>query len=162
MREQRMLGVLGLGCLLLLSGTNPVSADPPAPVSGSISADNGHFEPIGQIGNVVFFEHEDTHQLTGDIQGDWLEVGILALDVVTGEGFFMAEGEFSGTILGQSGDATLRVHGEVRNFFVTDRGHFVITQGEGGLAGVHAWGTYDYIVGVGGSYTGAAQFDDRR
>jgi hypothetical protein len=81
----------------------------------------------------------------------------------TGEGFFMAEGDFLGAVLDcELGTASLRVHGEVTNFFFTDRGHFVITHGRDGLAGVHARGTYDYIVGVGGGYTGFAHFDDRK
>jgi hypothetical protein len=155
----------GLAGLLLLAwlgvGTRWVSADPLTPISGGISADNGHLEPIAQFGSVVIFLHEDTHQLTGDIDGDWVEVGFLTLDLATGEGFFMAEGEFTGTVLGESGRATLRVHGEIRDFFVTDRGHFVITQGQGGLTGVHASGTFEYTVGVGGSYAGQAHFDER-
>lgn len=167
MRGRRMLrtrfgpaGVLLLAWLALAAG--PVGADPPTPVSGKISADNGHFEPIAQFGSVVIFLHDDTHQLTGDIEGDFVEIGFLALDMNTGEGFFMAEGDFTGTVLGESGKATLRVQGEVRDFFVTDRGHFVITQGQGGLAGVHAVGTFDYIVGVGGNYSGQAHFDERK
>jgi hypothetical protein len=166
MRTRRSLGLVGLACLLwvtgLVLGTARVLADSPEPVSGTISSDNGHFEPVFQDGSVVVFEHDDVHQLTGDIEGDWVEFGYLFLDLNTGEGFFMAEGTLIGGVLGKSGTATLRVQGEVRDFFVTDRGHFVITQGYGGLAGVHASGTYEYVVGVGGFYDGRAHFDDRR
>jgi hypothetical protein len=134
----------------------------PAPISGGISADNGHFDPIAQDGCVVTFRHDDTHQLSGSVQGDWVETAILTLDVCTGSGFFRAEGVLDGSVLGRPGTATLRVHGEVRDFFFTDRGHFDISHGEGGLAGVHATGTFAYTVGVGGTYQGLAHFDDRR
>lgn len=167
MHERRtLLARFGLTSLLvawLAVGAGPVLAEPPEEICGGISGDNGHFEPIAQDGSVVTFIHMDVHELTGDVQGEWAEVGILILDLATGQGFFMAEGTFRGTVQGTGpGCATLRVQGEVRDFFVTDRGQFVITQGEGGLAGVHAWGTYGYIVGVGGSYAGLAHYDDRR
>ena len=166
MCEQRLLGTIGLACLLLVTGpavgTGHVYAEAPVPICGEISGDNGHFEPIAQDGNVVIFLHEDVHELTGDVQGEWSEVGLLTLDLSTGAGFFFAVGEFDGAVLGETGTATLKVHGEVRDFFVTDRGYFVITHGEDGLAGVHASGTYSYIVGAGGRYDGSAHFDERR
>jgi hypothetical protein len=143
-------------------GAGSVVAQPPCDIRGGIGGDNGHFEPIAQDGSVVTFIHDDVHELTGDVQGVWVEVGFLTLDLATGEGFFMAEGDFLGAVLdSESGTATLRVHGEVTNFFFTDRGHFVITRGRDGISGVHAWGTYDYTVGAGGCYTGFANFDDR-
>ena len=167
MFAQRLLrNQLVLSGLLLVAwvafGGGRVFADRPTDVGGGIGMDNGHFEPIAQEGSVVTFVHVDVHELTGDIQGHWAEVGFLTLDLVTGEGFFMAEGTFTGTVLGsESGAATLRVQGEVRNFGVTDRGHFVLTQGDDGLAGVHAVGTYEVTVGEGGSYEGVAHFDNR-
>lgn len=161
MRERQLLASVGLACLLWVSGTGPAFADRPVPVKGEISADNGHFEPIFQDGSVVVFEHDDVHHLTGDIEGDWVEFGYLILDLNTGEGFFIGQGTLRGSVLGKSGTATLRVHGEVRNFFVTNRGHFDITNGQDGLSGVHALGTYEYTVGVGGSYAGRAHFDER-
>lgn len=166
MRGRMLRTCFGLAGLLLLSwlafGVGPALADTPTEICGGISADNGHFDPIAQDGSVILFLHADTHELTGDIQGSWAEIGYLALDVITGEGFFMAEGVFTGTVLGgPSGMAVLRVHGEVRNFGMTDRGHFVITQGRDGLAGVHAVGTYEVTVGVGGRYKGQAHFDER-
>jgi hypothetical protein len=126
---------------------------------------------------VITFEHRDEqHDLTGSVQGSWIEVGILTLDVCTGQGFVRAEGVFTGTVLGRGpGTAILRIHGEVRGSFFIDHGHFVITQGQGGLAGVHAWGTFQYTVphedpenphgdpeGPAGSYMGFAHFDSRR
>ncbi len=167
MCKRRTLGTVGLACLLLVSalalGTGRALADRPEEVRGGISADNGHFEPIAQDGCVVTFRHDDIHVLTGDIEGLMIEeAAILVLDLCTGEGFLSAEAVFVGAVLGsEPGVATLRVHGEVRNFGVTDRGHFDITDGEGALAGVHAWGTYDYILGVGGHYNGLALFDER-
>ena len=164
---RRMLRTcFGLAGLLLLGwftfGVGLATAETPAEICGEISADNGHFDPIAQDGSVILFVHEDTHELTGDIQGSWAEIAYFSLDVVTGEGFFMAEGEFTGTVLGgPSGKAILRVQAEVRDFFFADRGHFLITQGQGGLAGVHAVGTFEYVVGVGGRYKGQAQFDER-
>ena len=71
---------------------------------------------------------------------------------------FVPAGEL-GMVAGET--ATLRVHGEIRDFFFTDRGHFVLTQGEGGLSGVHASGTFVYTIGFGGPYAGLAHFDDR-
>jgi hypothetical protein len=167
MRGQRTLWArVELAGLLLVAwlalGAGSALADPPVGVSGGISGDNGHFVPISQDGSVVTFLHEDVHELTGDVQGHWDEVGVLVLDLATGEGFFKAVGTFSGTVRGgDPGTATLRVQGEVHDFLVTDRGHFVITHGRGGLAGVHARGTYAYTVGAGGSYDGDAQFDGR-
>lgn len=167
MRGHRMFSTrYGMAGFLLLAwlaiGSAPALAGEPAPISGSISADNGHFEPFAQDGNVVYYRHEDIHELTGDIEGTWVEVAIFALDVVTGEGFFMAEGTFTGTVFGVPGEAKLRVHSEVREFFFANGGHFILTQGRGGLAGVHALGTFSYTVGVGGLYAGLAQFDERR
>jgi hypothetical protein len=177
MRERRMLRTLGLALVLLVTGpglgTGLVFADPPVPVSGDISADNGHFEPLAQEGCVVTLFHPDVHELTGDIEGLMIEEGILVLDLCTGEGFFSAEAVFVGTVLGSApGTATLRVHGEVRNFFFIVRGHFDLTHGEGGLAGVHASGSFDATVGHvdsngevvegGGTYNGLAHFDERR
>jgi hypothetical protein len=178
MRERRMPGAVGLACLLLVAGPAPGTgraiADSPVPVSGTISADNGHFIPIAQDGCVVTFLHPDVHELTGDIEGLMIEEGILVLDLCSGEGFFSVTADFVGTVLGsEPGTATLRVHGEIRDFFFIDRGHFLLTQGEGGLAGVHAWGSFESTVGHedpvthehiegGGSYNGFAHFDNRR
>jgi hypothetical protein len=157
----------------------PIPSSAPTPISGKISADaDGEptFDPIRQEGCVITFAHPgEQHDLTGSVQGSWIEDGILTLDVCTGQGFFRAEGVFTGTVLGRGpGTAILRVHGEVRNFFFIDHGHFVITQGQGGLAGVHAVGSFEYTVPHGdpeslhgeneggGSYVGLAHFDHRR
>ena len=166
MRERRMLGSVGLACLLLVSGpatgTGRVLAGPPAPAVGTISSDNGHFEPIAQDGCVVTFLHVDVHELTGAIEGLMIEEGIFVLDTCTGEGYFSVEATFVGTVLGsESGTARLKVEGPITSFVVSEGGRFVISHGEGGLSGVHAWGSFDYIVGVGGCYDGLAIFDRR-
>ncbi len=149
-----------VAALLLASGASHSAL---AAMSGTISADNATFIPIRQEGCVITFLHPDVHDLTGSVQGQYTETGILTLNVCTGRGFFRAEGVIDGSVLGsQSGTATLRIEGVVRDFVFIDQGHFVITQGEGGLAGVHAAGTFAYTVGVGGTYQGLAHFDDRR
>src|SRR5262249_20379983 len=129
----------GVAALLVSSRA---SHSAPVAIEGRISPDvdgKPTFNPIRQEGSVITFEHPDEHDLTGAVPGRWEEVGLLTLDVSTGQGFVRAEGVFTGTVLGRGpGTAILRIQGEVRDFFVITAGHFVITQGEGGLAGVHA------------------------
>ena len=132
-------------------------------ISGGISADNDVFIPIKQEGNVVTLLHPDIHELTGSLEGRLLEVGRLTLDLSTGKGFFSTEAQFVGTALGGAiGTATIKLHGKVRDSGVTENGHFVIFGGRDGLAGIHATGSYEYILGKGGTYQGRVDVDERR
>jgi hypothetical protein len=160
-----MYGILDGLWMLIVGGllAAPAYASAPTDIGGAISADNGIFIPVSQEGCVIAFTHPDVHELSGSLEGQMTEVGTLTLDVCTGEGFFSAVAEFTGSVLGSlPGTATLTVHGTVTSFVVIEGGHFVLTDGEGGLAGAHAVGRFDYTVGEGGTYTGRAHFDQRR
>jgi hypothetical protein len=154
-----ILGALILGAPLA-SSSKPAK---PASISGEISADNDVFIPIKQEGNVVTLLHPDVHELTGAVEGKLLEVGRLTLDLSTGKGFFSTEAQFAGTVLGGAfGTATIKLHGKVRDSGITENGYFVIFGGRDGLAGIHATGTYDYVLGKGGTYRGQLEVDERR
>jgi hypothetical protein len=111
---------------------------------------------------VATFLHIDVHELSGDLQGLILVVETITLDLCTGDGFLTGEADFAGTVLGsEPGAARMSYHGELRAFVFIENGHFIMTDGEDGLAGVHAWSFWDFTAGVGGTYDGLAHFDER-
>ena len=44
---------------------------------------------------------------------------------------------------------------------IIDKGHFTLSRGAEGLAGVHAVGTFEFTLGIGGTYVDLAHFDQR-
>ena len=160
--------VLALASIIVLSGANnaalgpPASATRPTPISGHITADAGIFIPIGERGCKVVLFHPGHHDLAGTLEGQIVEDGTLVVDRCTGDGFYNVTAVFTGTVLGsEPGTAIFTAHGRLRDSGFIDRGHFTLSRGEGGLAGVHAAGTFQFTLGVGGDYVGVANFDSR-
>lgn len=157
-----------LGMIAALVGTgeaigHSATAARPGAIRGEISADNGVFIAIREEGCLVTFIHPDVHELTGSLEGRMIEEGTLVLDTCTGEGFFSVAADFVGSVLGSElGTARMTVQGKLHSFAIIDDGHFVLSHGTGGLAGVHVVGKFQYTLGAGGTYGGRAHFDRRR
>jgi hypothetical protein len=155
--------IIGLGGTGIAAPGPSASAARPVAITGRVNADAGIFIPVAQHGSckVVLF-HPGDHLLTGALEGQIIEDGTLVIDRCTGDGFYNVTAAFTGTVLGsEPGTATFTAQGRLRNFAFIDKGHFALDRGEGGLAGVHAVGTFEFTLGIGGDYVGLAHFDDR-
>jgi hypothetical protein len=149
-----LVAIVGLGTMGSAAG--PVS------IAGWVNADAGIFIPVKQEGCRITFFHPGHHDLTGALAGTIVEDGTLVLDKCTGDGFYNVTAAFTGTVLGSApGTATFTAHGSLHSFNRIDHGHFTLSRGAGALAGVHAVGTFEFTIGVGGAYVGRAHFDRR-
>ena len=126
-------------------------------ISGEITAEVPDFIPVGQHGCKVLLFHPGFHHLTGSIEGSFVEDGYFLLDKCTGEGFYYVTAAFTGTVLGSApGTATFKADGRIRNSTIIDLGHFTLVDGQGGLEGVTASGTFNFTMGTGGEFVGDA------
>jgi hypothetical protein len=149
-----LVTIVGLGTMGSAAG--------PVPITGRVNADAGIFIPVKQQDCRITFFHPGHHDLTGSLAGTIVEEGTLVLDKCTGDGFYNVTAAFTGTVLGSApGTATFTAHGSLHSFNRIDRGHFTLSRGAGGLAGVHAVGTFEFTIGLGGDYAGVAHIDQR-
>ena len=147
-----LVTILGLGTMGSAAG--------PTAIAGWVNADAGIFIPIKQQECRITFFHPGHHELTGALAGIIVEEGTLVLDKCTGDGFYNVTAAFTGTVLGSApGTATFTAHGSLHSYNRIDEGHFTLSRGAGGLAGVHAVGTFEFTIGVGGGYVGLAHYD---
>jgi hypothetical protein len=138
------------------------SAGGPAAITGWVNADAGIFIPVARHGCKITFFHPGDHELTGALEGRILEDGTLVINQCTGDGFYNVTAAFTGSVMGsEPGTGVFTAVGQLHSFGRIDRGHFTLSRGEGGLAGVHAEGTFEFTLGVGGTYQGLAHFDQR-
>jgi hypothetical protein len=158
--------VLALATIVGLSGMGDIAAEQPKPpagrrvISGGITAEAPIFVPVGQHGCKVLLHHPGHHHLTGSIEGEIFEDGYFLVDQCTGDGFYYVTAAFTGTVLGsEPGTATFKADGRIRDSTIIDLGHFTLSGGAGGLTGVQAVGTFEFTMGVGGTYVGRAQFE---
>jgi hypothetical protein len=152
--------VLALVTIVVLGSM--ATAQGPVAIGGRVNADAGIFIPVKDQGCKITFFHPGHHDLTGSIAGTIVEEGTLVLDRCTGDGFYNVTAVFTGTVQGsEPGTATFTAHGSLHSFNRIDRGHFTLSRGAEGLAGVHAVGTFNFTIGVGGDYVGLAHFDHR-
>ena len=164
MTAQRL--VLVLATIVCLGGTGLAAPEPlkssakHRKISGGITAEDPNFIPIGGHACKVLLFHPGHHHLTGAIEGEIVEDGYFLIDQCTGEGFYFVTAAFTGTILGsEQGTATFKADGRIRNSTIIDLGYFTLGDGEGGLTGVRAEGTFHFTMGKGGEYVGTAYFD---
>jgi hypothetical protein len=162
------LFVLALATIVCLGETGNAATEKtklptrPRVISGEITAEVPTFIPVGQHGCKVLLFHPGLHHLTGAIEGVFVEDGYFLLDQCTGEGFYYVTAAFTGTVLGSKpGTATFKADGRIRDSTIIDLGHFTLGDGLGGLAGVHASGTFNFTMGEGGKYVGVASFERR-
>jgi hypothetical protein len=102
------------------------------------------------------------HDLHGAFEGEIFEEGTLVVNTCTGEGFYNVVARFVGSVVGsEPGTATFSAKGRLHSFNRIDQGHFTLEHGTGPLAGVHAAGTFEFTLGIGGTYDGVAHFDQR-
>jgi hypothetical protein len=160
--------VLALATIVGLGGTGNAAAEPPASaarpvaITGRVNADAGIFIPVAEHGCKIVLFHPGDHLLTGALEGQIIEDGTLVIDQCTGDGFYNVTAAFTGTVLGsEPGTATFTAQGRLRESAFIDKGHFTLDRGAGGLAGVHAVGTFEFTLGIGGDYVGLAHFDHR-
>jgi hypothetical protein len=160
--------VLALATVVCVGGTGNAAPEPqksaalPWIVSGGITAEDPTFIPIGGHGCKVILFHPGHHHLSGAIKGEIVEDGYFLIDQCTGEGFYYVTAAFTGTVLGSKpGTATFKADGRIRDSTIIDLGHFTLEGGAEGLAGVRAFGTFNFTMGVGGKYFGIAYFDRR-
>jgi hypothetical protein len=154
--------VVGLGGTGIAAPEPPASGARPAAITGRITADAGIFIPVAERGCKIVLFHPGHHELTGALEGQIVEDGTLVLDRCTGDGFYNVTAVFTGRVQGSEvGTAIFTAQGRLRAGTFIDKGHFALDRGEGGLAGVHAVGTFEFTLGVGGDYVGLAHFDDR-
>ena len=163
--------VLVAATIVGLGGTGTAALGPsaesarPVPITGAITADAGIFIPVKQHGCKVTLFHPGHHDLSGALEGVIVEDGTLVLNRCTGDGFYNVTAVFTGTVLGsEPGTATFTAIGQLQTIggiSSIERGHFTLSRGEGGLAGVHAEGTFEFTLGVGGTFVGRAHFDQR-
>ena len=131
-------------------------------ISGEITAETPDFIPVGQHGCKVLLFHPGFHHLTGSIEGSFVEDGYFLLDRCTGEGFYYVTAAFTGTVLGsETGTATFKADGRIRDSTIIDVGHFTLVDGLGGLSGVTAEGTFNFTMGIGGEFVGTAYFEKK-
>lgn len=154
--------IVGLGCMGNAAPEPLASPARPVAISGGVNADAGIFIPVAEHGCRITFFHPGDHELTGSIEGRIIEDGTLVVDMCTGDGFYNVTAEFTGSVLGsEPGTATFTAQGRLHSFGIIEQGHFTLSRGAAGLAGVHAVGTFEFTLGIGGTYDGLADFDQR-
>jgi hypothetical protein len=160
--------VLASAAIVCLGVTGAAVREPPKSaghhkkISGGITAEVPIFIPVGGNGCKVLLFHPGKHHLSGAIVGQILEDGYFLIDQCTGDGFYYVVAAFTGTVLGSDpGTATFVADGRIRDSKIIDLGHFTLGDGKEGLAGVTASGTFNFTMGVGGTYVGQVSFDRR-
>ena len=150
--------------LLVLTAILPLAnvayASPPTTVTGewtlsSITSMNCTFVDEGV--SMCNFTGVRTH--TGDIAGTIDVEGIMLTNLHEGVRTIHAHGTFTGSVKGSSGQASAIFESKVDLATHIIDGIWVISQGTGGLEGVHGQGTWSGVEGVTGSLTGQIHFD---
>jgi len=131
------MGSLASIAVLWLAVAPPVYADEIVPASGS-SANVLTPVSIRVADDNTFIDYTYVERWQGTIDGTRVGSGSLVIHP-DGSVNAQASGVFTGTIAGRSGTALLRI--SVSGTLVSAAGNFSMTDGTGGLAGVHAEGT---------------------
>ncbi len=151
--------------LLVMTAVLPLAniayASPPTTVSGGWTI---IYTPIctaidDGILKCVFTGGERTH--TGDIDGIITVEGFYIMNLHKGLATIHAEGVMDGTVLGRSGQAVFYFDSKT-DLNVTPAqivGVWTMSNGTGGLKGVHGQGSWVGVAGVGGTYSGQIHFD---
>src|SRR2546428_8818875 len=152
MRKRILLALLPVFILMV-----PVaSASTRTTASGSFTAGEPSNVQTRSAGGNTFISYDITFSLTSDISGTCAgsETGIVHPD-----GSLTLQGTctFNGSIGQKSGTADLRFNGSGASASLT--GHFVNTNSNGGLAGLHLCGTFLSTQPNSGSYTATFHFE---
>lgn len=134
--------------VLAVASASNVLAEEPTPVSGTFSATISPFATRSADGN-TFIDFTFVEQFQGTISGTRVGTGLLIIHP-DGTVNVRDSGLFSGSIDGSSGSAVLSA--SISGTFASIAANFVVTDGTGGLAGVHVQGT------GGGGATGPTTF----
>ncbi len=143
--------------LLQLPAAPPAFATPSFEGSGTISAGVHVLTGIRMTddGNLII-EVTGTHEITGTLSGTFVEQEVYTVQP-TGETHVRTQALFNGTVAGKTGTAVIEFRGVLAGAVAV--GSFVVRNGTGGLVGLHAEGTAEITVGVGGTYSGQFHFD---
>src|SRR6266705_3378814 len=152
MRKRILLALLPVFILMVPVAT----ASTRTTASGSFTAGEPSNVQTRSTGGNTFISYDITFSLTSDISGTCAgsETGIVHPD-----GSLTLQGTctFNGSIGQKSGTTDLRFNGSGASASLS--GHFVNTNGNGGLAGLHLRGTFLSTQPNSGSYTATFHFE---
>ena len=148
----------------LISPVHTAQAGQPAPASGSW-VDCNVVEEVRTAGSLTYVIVTITEQYAGTLSGSYVGT---EWDIVRSDGSatFIGHGVFAGSVGGHIGSAVMRYTGTAA---ASGAGlaHWVMSNGSGGLAPVHAQGTFEGTaldptpqcdIPYGGTYSGQIHF----
>ena len=111
---------------------------------------------VQQVGELLFVKQDVFFSVTGGLSGTASSHDTVIINTSTGTGVFHGSGTFTGTILGRSGTIGFLFDGTFTGYPTLPklRGRIVFLPdtATGDLEGMHAHGTLEGIIDVGGTY----------
>jgi hypothetical protein len=148
----RTLSVLVVAALAAFVAAN-ASAAPPSPVTGTFSVVNTTITSTRTAGGNTFITLTRTAVVSGTFTGTTIDEVLLVMHA-NGTTSLRGAGTCTCAIEGRTGTFDYRFQGS-GIFPTSGSGHYVVTHGTGGLAGLHAQGPFSgdfFVANLGGRY----------